>query len=168
MSYPERGGIKHPVDFQEVLFKAWISDDSTSDVFEDDQAHADGNVQTHYVNISPPWAKAVRITKVHFMMNPTAAETYQLYLYERATAVALTQQMDLIYTSGAGMADSVEYIETGGASAKVPVDAFLHQNYPSTIYFLLDWTGAPGATTGFIELRGIVLDRMDYDPAGGA
>ena len=57
---PRRGSVKFPVDDQQVLFKAWVYDDSTADTFEDDEPHADGNVQTHYMLISPPWAAALR------------------------------------------------------------------------------------------------------------
>ena len=146
-------------------FYAELLDDSTNDDFESDEPFADGNAPTKSITAAndvfiPSSVHYCIIDEIYYMMNPTNAVTYQLYLLEDDTAAALTEQSNLIYESGAGKADSVLYREHAGSSAKVP--AYAHLTDISTIYFKLDWTGAPGNTTGLIRIRGRTAQPLGY------
>jgi len=129
-------------------------DDSTTDVFEDDQPFMDGNAATHFFVITLTGCSRILLTKVIYYMNPTAAVTYTLYLLSDNVAAATTEARRLIYQSEAARADSVVYMETGYGGNKLPVQATLMDL--SVIWFKLDWTGAPGNTTGFIRCEGLV------------
>jgi len=81
--------------------------------------------------------------------------TYQLYLLEDTQAVDERSEADIIFDSGAAMAKGTIYIETGGASDKVPVHAKLAE--VAKIYYLVDLSAASGDTTGYIKVYGEVL-----------
>jgi len=139
------------------MFYGQISDDSTDDDFEDDEALGSAVAATHYIDIMPAWATAVQLQRVNYMMNPTNAVTYQLHLLEDNPAAAIDESECVIHSSAAARADSTYYYVAGDANG-LPQDCRLVE--PGRIYFKLDWSGAPGATTGVIAIRGRVLSRI--------
>jgi len=105
------------------------------------------------------------IDEIRYMMNPTAVETYQLFLLDGPTADDSTQHSDIIFESPAALVDSTEYIWRHGgmgsfpnlatADFTLPCEVDLHT--PGKIYYILDWTGDPGDTPGYIKIKGRLL-----------
>ena len=94
---------------------------------------------------------ACRITNVHFRLNPTNAVTYDLYLYGSADGAVNTYQLesDKFFDSNeilANMADDIEYLRE--------VDRVAWLDDPARIWYVIDWSAAPGDTTGYIEVCG--------------
>ena len=87
-------------------------------------------------------------------MNPANAVTYQLYLFEDASADDVQTRHDLIYDSGAAMAKGTVYKEM---PSQDQLPAIVRCATPGRIYYMLDWSAAPGDTTGYIVIRGKML-----------
>ncbi len=121
--------------------------------FETDQAMGDTPTLSF---VGAPAVLNIRIHTIKWQMNPTAAETYQLYLLERASTDDQQQESDIIFDSGAGMVGGTIYTQVpGGSPAKLPIDVKLDDL--GEIFYMLDWTGAPGNTGGYIKIYGEVL-----------
>ena len=135
--------------------------------FETDQAL--GDTPTLMMNVTDSIGTPVRkflLEEVCYFMNPTAAETYQLYLLEDASADNVQQYTDLVFWSPAAQADSVcyTYRNSGYAAtittaevAQYKLPRLVELATPGKLYFMLDWSGAPGVTPGFIKIRGRFL-----------
>lgn len=139
------------------MFYGQLSDDSTDDDFEDDEVLGDGVAATHWITLTPPDVTAIQLQRVNYMMNPTNAVTYQLHLLEDRPEVAIEESECVIHSSAAAQADSTYYFHAGTTHG-LPQDCRLVE--PGRIFFKLDWSGAPGATTGVITLRGRILSRI--------
>jgi len=121
--------------------------------FETDEAMGDIPTQSF---VGAPAVLNIRIHTIKWQISPTAAETYQLYLLERASANDEQQESDIIFDSGAGMIGGKIYTQVpGGSPAKLPIDAKLDAG--GEIFYMTDWSGAPGATSGYIKVYGEVL-----------
>jgi hypothetical protein len=110
--------------------------------------------------------RAMLLEEVTFYMNPTNAETYQLYLMQGATAGDLETFTDIVFWSPAAQADSVFYsYHASGYQATVSTDEVASYKLPRVVefaspgilYYMLDWSGAPGVTPGFIKIKGRFL-----------
>lgn len=122
-------------------------------LFEDDEAM--GEISTHYMT-GAPLVNNILIHTIKYQIIPTAAETYQLYLLEAATAEDQQQEAEIIFDSGAGQIGGTIYIHVaGGAPTRLPILARLTD--PGVIFYQLDWSGAPGNTAGYIRVYGEVL-----------
>jgi len=141
--------------------------DGTGNVFETDQTITDTATLTIDVTCNVPNVVPSRfeITEVKYWMNQTAAVTYRLYLLEGPTADNTAQASDVVFDSGAAQADSTEYIyregHTGSWAGLTTVDGTLpvivDLHTPGKLYYMLDWSGAPGDTPGYIKIRGRLL-----------
>jgi len=121
--------------------------------FETDEAMGDLPTLSF---VGAPAVLHLRIHTIKFQISPTAAETYQLYLLERASANDEQQESDIIFDSGAGMVGGTIYTQVpGGSPAKLPIDVKLDDL--GEIWYMTDWSGAPGASTGYIKVYGEVL-----------
>jgi len=139
----------------------------TSNYFETDQALT--TLPTLSMAVSSSTGVQVKkflLEDVQYMMNPTAAETYQLYLLEDATADDVQQTTDIAFWSPAAQADSVNYrynsagyqAATGTAEvAQYKLPRIVELATANKLYYMLDWSGAPGNTPGFIKIRGKLL-----------
>lgn len=127
--------------------------DGTADYFETDQAL--GDTPTLYMTAFQ-LANKIRIDQIRYQMTPTNDETYRLFLFRDAQADDQRNESNIIFDSGAGRVSGEIYNEVGAASNKVPVTDELET--AGRIYYLLDWTGAPGDTTGYIKIYGEILD----------
>jgi len=106
--------------------------------------------------VGVPAVPHIMIHTIKHQFTPTAAETYQLYLLEAATAEDEQSEAEIIFDSGAGMVGGTMYIQvTGGAPARLPVMARLTD--PGMIWYLVDWSGPPGDTDGYIRVYGEAL-----------
>ena len=139
----------------------------TSNYFETDQALTDTPTLTITLSTSTgdPVTKFL-LEDVQYVMNPTNAVTYQLYLLEDATADDVQQTTDIAFWSPAAQADAVNYrynsagyqAATGTAEvAQYKLPRIVELATPNTLYYMIDWSGAPGDTTGFIKIRGRAL-----------
>jgi hypothetical protein len=106
--------------------------------------------------------KRFRLEQVKFYMIPTAAETYQLFLYASNKADNVLSALNCIFGSPAAMAGSTLYIANGSRMVTpgtnyltaTPLPIISDLEYPGILFYNIDWSGAPGATTGFIEVVG--------------
>lgn len=119
--------------------------------FETDKAVTDE--PTQYIQLDPE-VEAFELTEVFYWINPTAAETYRLMLFEGPEAADITSLSKMVFDSGALQADSIPYRETQGG-LKLPVIVKL--DTAGRLYYNTDWTGAPGNTPGFLVVKGYGL-----------
>lgn len=130
---------------------------NTGTDLDNNDAHADGNAPTWSITLTPSDCTAFKLTGVWWYLANANAVTHELYLYENNTAAAATQREELTYDSGSGLARNTQYAEVGSASSRLPVDVYLAT--AGTLYGTLDYSGAPGTTTGHVKVRGILMDR---------
>lgn len=106
------------------------------------------------------------LEEVTYYMNPTNAVTYQLHLLEDSSADDVQQYTDQLFFSPAAQADSVIYsYRTSGYQATVSTAEVIQYKLPrivelatpGVLYYMLDWSGAPGDTFGFIKIKGRLL-----------
>ena len=120
----------------------------TGNLFETDQAVTD--TPTLYVTASSAVTNVV-IDRIHVNLNPTNAVVPNLYLFAGADADNLTSESLMIFSS-------LDYVPNGLVDA-TEYD-FVDLVIPATlatagrIYYLLDWTGAPGDTLGYLKVFG--------------
>jgi len=139
----------------------------TSNYFETDQTLADTPTLTMDVTTSTGEpVKKFLLEDVQYYLNPTAAETYQLYLFEDAIADDVDTTTAIAFWSPAAQADSVNYrynsagyqAATGTAEvAQYKLPRIVELATAGKLYYMLLWTGAPGDTLGFIKIRGRLL-----------
>lgn len=127
---------------------------SASNYFESDQPL--GTTPTLSINGVPSEATKIMIHSIRWQFTPTNAVTYQLYLLDDAQAVDERSESDVFFDSGAGLTSGGIYIQVaGGSPAKLPVQVKL--STAGVIYYLIDWSAAPGDTIGYIKIYGEVL-----------
>ena len=91
------------------------------------------------------------IKRIHYRLNPTNAETYTLRIWSTAVAADYESNMNMLYESPSAQADDEDY-------DRCELDIPLKLVYPAKIWFSLEWTGAPGTTSGFIVVSGEVVE----------
>jgi len=133
---------------------AGLSTDSDWDD-QPDQSIGPGLVAgvTGYGYNSPAVRRGI-LKRVYYQINPTNAVTYRLTILEARTGADQSYQtrMNIIF-------DSNE-VTPGGAAGDTRYDA-TELDRPFTLesrgdfYYNLDWSGAPGDTTGFIYISGV-------------
>jgi hypothetical protein len=135
--------------------------DGTANYFETDQAF--GTTPTLTMSLTNnsviPISKFL-LTEVNYQLDPTNAVTYQLYLLEAASADDYQSAGDVIFDSGAAQADNTHYLWVQGGSGtttsyKLP--RIVNLSVVNTLYYMIDWSGAPGDTKGYIKIRGYLL-----------
>jgi len=141
-----------------------IDADGSANVFETDQAL--GDTPTLSITLSTSTGRPVKkflLEDVQYYMNQANVVTYQLYLLEAATADDVEQLTDVAFWSPAAQADSVMYrYASSGYQAAVgtaevaqyKLPKIVELETPNTLYYMIDWSGAPGNTSGFIRIRG--------------
>jgi len=106
--------------------------------------------------VGTPAALHIRVHTIKWQISPTAAETYQLYLFERASENDEQQESDIFFDTGPGMVGGKIYTQVpGGSPAKLPIDVVF--GTPGEIPYLTAWSGSPGNSTGYIKVYGEVL-----------
>ena len=146
-----------------------IITDGTGDEFETDQAIT--TTPTKYLTLSTETGEDVHrflLEEVRYYMNQTNAVTYQIWLLEAANADDVEQQSDVVFFTPAAQADSTGYKYTaagygasiGGATAEAAqykLPAIVELEDANKLYYMVDWSGAPGDTPGFLKIRGRLL-----------
>lgn len=122
--------------------------------FETDQAI--GTKPTYCIEIEPRDANGnlavekFQLQHVRYLMNCTNAVTYRLYLIESDVESVYDQKAAVIFDSGTLRADNTMYIDT--AANMLPVNSKLKTK--GKLWYLIDWSAAPGATAGYIVVYG--------------
>jgi len=126
-----------------------LDEDGTGNLFETSQTEADTPTLLLSSEKIPAKIKMGTITRIHFKLNPTNAETYILRLYEEASADDYHSSLHKLWESDPLRADDEEYDMT-----ELDIDFTLKTI--GKMYFKLTWTGAPGNTPGYISVSGKV------------
>ena len=122
--------------------------------FETDQAI--GTKPTYCIEIEPRDAnqnlvvEKFQLQHVRYLMNCTNAVTYRLYLIESDVESTYDQKAAVIYDSGTLRADNTPYTDI--SANMLPVNSKLRTK--GKLYYLIDWSAAPGATAGYIVVYG--------------
>lgn len=133
---------------QGTIFRARVLDvDGTLNLFETDQVETDTPTQ-QFTTVDPANLQQGIILRIHYLLNPTAAETYRLNLYENAYADNMTNRLRRFYRSDDLRADLLHY--------DIEVEIPIKLEYAGRLYYQTEWTGAPGNTLGFCEISGVV------------
>jgi len=101
--------------------------------------------------------KNFRLTSVKYYLVPSNAVTYELSLYEEAVTGTYNARVACVFESGSGKAASTLYQDVG--ANMLPVDVHLAEL--GKLYFGINWSAAPGNTTGLIQIRGELLSEED-------
>ena len=130
-----------------------IEETGTAATFKTDQVFMTDQ-PTLYVPLLDATTQKVRINSIRFYLNPTNAVTYQLHLLKHDTdpagATPELARSDMIYDSGVGMIKGEEYFVIAGGT--LPIET--HLGDTAKLYYMIDWSAAPGDTTGFIVVAG--------------
>ena len=126
-----------------------LDEDGTGNYFETDQGEND--TPTLYLSSgrTPNNMKSGIIRRIHYRLNPTNAVTYTLRLYAKAVAPNYQSGMSKLYDSGAAKADDTEY----DVAVEIPFILLVK----GKLYYAIEWSAAPGDTTGYIEVMGEVI-----------
>lgn len=152
MSYPELGYA--PTVRQRLrylfapVFGIKADTDGSSGYFSSDEPLA-STTPSKYITLTSvdTELRHFEILEVRHRLNPTNSVTYQLYLLEKAETNAVLRPGYVVYDSGSG--------KSGGTSYQVTnlfAEANLHE--AGKLYYLIDWSGDPGTTTGYIIVKG--------------
>lgn len=109
-----------------------------------------GDTPVGYIQVYPTDVFKFRLETLRYYCNPTGGVTYNLYLFEQASAGDVQNLADIVFDSDAAQVDSESYIAVSGN--KLPIDVKLTD--AGKLYYIIDWTGDPGTTPGYIEMRG--------------
>lgn len=143
----QRGKMKFDTRGKNVVpFIAIHSVESDDPIFETDKSKTD--TPTITLKTDPNWVKRGIITRILYRLNPTAAETYTLMVFEAAKANNYESNSRLLYESAAARVDDTDYVEE---------DAWIifKLDTAGIFYIATDWTGAPGVTPGYIRIEGV-------------
>jgi hypothetical protein len=94
-----------------------------------------------------PTMKSGKILRIHYRINPTNAVTFTLRLWSTNLVVNPYElNLVMLYESPAAQVDDTDY------DREVEIPFVLET--PGSLWYSIDWTAAPGNTTGFIEASG--------------
>lgn len=108
---------------------------------------------TRYIELDP-LVEQFELTEVSHYMNCTNAVTYQLLLLEAADADDVESRSKIVWDSGDSKADDTPYKSMAG-NGKLP--AKVNCEDKGRLYLLQIWSGDPGATSGYVKIKGIAL-----------
>ncbi len=101
--------------------------------------------------------KNFKLNSVKYYLVPSNAVTYELSLYEEAVSGTYNARAACVFESGSGKAASTLYQDVG--ANMLPVD--VHLSDIGKLHFGINWSAAPGDTTGFVQVRGELLSEED-------
>lgn len=134
----------------ETTFKfSELDEDGTGNKFETDQAKTDTPTLLLDETIEPSTiVTAGLIKRIHYRLNPTNAVTYTLRIWAAALADNYASNLNMLYESPDAQADDEDY-------DRAELDIPFRLAAAGSLYYSIDWSGAPGNTPGFIEVSGI-------------
>jgi len=128
------------------IFRNYLLDEAgAGDFFETSQTKTDA--PTLLLPSTHPTMKAGLIHRIHYRLNPTAAVTFTLRLWSGTAAGDYESNLQMLYESPALQADDTDYDR---AELVIPFRCA----WPGALYYSIEWTAAPGNTSGFIEVSG--------------
>ena len=141
---------------------------SPNNYFNADQAL--GVTPNRYIDLTVPGVNNQRdvnrflLTSVRYYLDVNGGvSTYQLYLFEAASADNVQNMSDVVFDSGASQAEATAYEwNEGGSGEQGAVTTEEHQlpkivncAVPNRLYYQTDWDFAPASSVqGYIKLRG--------------
>jgi hypothetical protein len=128
-----------------------LDEAGAADFFETSQVKTDTPTLLVDTYRSHPTMKTGLIHRIHYRLNPTAAVTYILRIWRAALADNYASNACMLYESAPLRADDIDY-----DVAELNIPFWLYT--PGNLYYSIEWTGAPGNTTGFIEVTGEAVD----------
>ena len=140
------------------VFRAYkLDEDGTGNSFETSQAETD--TPTLKLTVSPNILKNGIIRRFHFRLNPTNAVTYVIRIYQGAHAGNYESQMNKLLDSSDVVAAGADDTEYDAVDLAVPFTETVAsgadpEGTAATLYYQITWSGAPGDTTGYIEVDG--------------
>ena len=118
--------------------------------FETDQVITDE--PTLYFALDDPTVKKFLLTEVSYYMLQTNAVVYNFYLFGGAEAVDLTSMEKMLYQSPGAQAKDQVYVRCNNEN---DLPKMVDLDVAGVVWYLINWTAAPGVTPGFIRVRGI-------------
>lgn len=112
-----------------------------------------GDTPVSYVQLYPTTVSKFRLEDVKYYCNPTNAVTYQLYIFEQASAENVQNLADMVFDSLAARVDSKSYVAVD--LNQLPINVKLAD--VGKLYYLIEWTGDPGNCPGYLVIRGEVM-----------
>jgi len=126
-----------------------LSEDGDPAVFETDQTKTDTPTLILDTWKYPDYLVQGLVRRIHYRLNPTNAVTYTVRIWSGATANDYASNINMLYESAAAQADDTDYDHS-----ELAIPLFL--TIPGNVYYSIDWSGAPGVTSGFIRVEGDV------------
>lgn len=128
-----------------------LDEAGAADYFETSQTKTDTPTLLLDGYMSHPTMKAGFIKRIHYRLNPTAAVTFTLRLWAAVFANDYESNLFMLYESPTLQADDTDY-------DRAELDIPMILCTPGHLFFSIEWTGAPGNTSGFIAVSG---DKVD-------
>lgn len=125
-----------------------LDEDGAANYFEDDQDKVTQPTRLVDTFIADPTMVKGIIKRIHYRFNPTNAVTYVLRLWRAAPVNPYELNLAMLYESPALQADDTDYDR---AELTIPMNLLV----PGELYYSIDWSAAPGNTTGFIDVSGV-------------
>jgi hypothetical protein len=127
-----------------------------------DETGANGYFSTSQTKTTPPTLivdsgrthpklKSGILKRIHYRLKPTNAVTYTLRIWKSVNANPYELNLHLLYESPSLQASDVDYDRS---ELEIPFWLWA----PGSIYYSIEWSGAPGTTVGFIALSGLVVE----------
>ncbi len=130
------------------VFEAYIEDTGATNAFETDQAVTD----TPTLYLTATYLAAGTLNRIHVSLTPANAVTPTLYIFSGAQADDKASERRLLFSSA-------EYYPSGLVSGTeydfIDLQIPFVLDTANRIYYALDWSGAPGNTTGYLAVLGV-------------
>ena len=91
--------------------------------------------------------KLGRILEIGYRLNPAAAETYTLMIFEASEDDDYASNSRMLYESENLRADDIDY--------RIQCDIPFKLETKGLFWLNTDWTGVPGNTTGYLRISGV-------------
>ena len=131
-----------------MVYGSVVDTDGTGDYFETDQAI--GTTPTKYIQLYPTDTTKFKLNSARYYFEASNDVSFELWLLEDTNADDVQSLSDVVYNSGSGIARNTQKISLN--SVDLPIDVKLGTS--GKLYYMLDWSGAPGNTPGYLVVRG--------------
>jgi len=123
-----------------------LQETAAAGIFDGDSAKTD--IPTGYLTTkSPDTLKSGMIKRIHYRIKAANSVTFTLYIWQAAKAADYDSNLNLLYESPSGQVSDTDYDR-----AEMDIPFILATE--GTIYYSINWSGAPGNVNGFIEVSG--------------
>ena len=116
--------------------------------FETDQPL--GTTPTLNINLTPSHIQDFKLQHIRYLFNSANDVSFELYLFESNIGSTYNQKARCIFDSGASKVKNTMYLDEGANMLPVNV----HLRDAGKLYYMIDWSAAPGSTAGYIVIMG--------------